>query len=221
MRGVLYAIGGIAAVTLAGWLLGFMSESQLWLGAHGPWYVSRAAGFTAYFLLWAGVFGGLLMSSAWFDGFVHRARLLAMHQVASIAGLGFAALHLLALIPDQWTTYQIWHLVVPFAAPVDRSLNALGTLSLYLALIVAVSFWMRSLIGTTTWRTVHYASFAAWGAAWWHGIQLGTDSGEVWAAGLYAGTALAVGFATVLRVTYRKEQRRRTEVTHEHPARAT
>jgi predicted ferric reductase len=219
MRGVVYGIAGIVAVAIVGSLLGLVADGQAWMGAHGPWYLSRAAGFTAYGLLWVGLFGGLLMSSAWFDGYVHRGRLLAVHQVASIAGLVFAAGHMVALIPDRWTNYEIWHLMVPFAAPMDRSLNALGTLSLYLALIVGVSFWMRSLIGAKTFRTIHYFSFAAWGAALWHGMQLGTDSSEIWAASFYGATALLVGFATVLRVTYRKELPKRAEVTRERPAR--
>jgi len=221
MRGIVYGLAGLAAFVLLGSVLGLVAtEPSPWMGEHGPWYVSRAAGLTAYLLLWAGVVGGLLMSSAWFDGFVHRGRLLAMHETAAIAGLGFAALHALALIPDGWTDLTILHLLVPFTAPFDRSLNALGTLTLYLAGIVTVSFWMRSLIGAKTWRLVHFAAFVAWGGALWHGMQLGTDSRTAWVAALYALSALAVCFAVVLRLTYRKALPRRQEVPREVPVRA-
>ena len=35
------------------------------------------------------------------------------------------------------------------------------------------------------WRTIHYMSVVSFGAALWHGVQLGTDSREPWLLGTY------------------------------------
>lgn len=178
-------------------------------GTHGAWYASRAAGVASYLFIWLGIAGGLAMSSAWFDGIVGRARLLAIHQSASIAGvlLGFA--HALILIPDGWTTFGLFDVLVPFGSYYSRFLTGLGSLSLYLAAVVTASFWFRKQIGTKAWKWLHYSSFAAWLGGLYHGIRLGTDSGELWLFGIYFLTSLAVVFALVVRLTYVRELKKR------------
>ncbi|MGE5596125.1 MAG: hypothetical protein ACM3S1_08835 [Hyphomicrobiales bacterium] len=199
---------GLAWTVIVGLALGPVDGSSL-LGSHGPWAVSRAAGFASYLCLWAGVVGGLLMSSGWLDGHVSRARLLAIHQVGSITGVVLGVAHGLALIPDGWTDFTVLHVLVPFTAPEDTSLVALGVLCLWLAMLVSASFWLRAWIGVRTWRLVHYSVFVAYGAALWHGGALGTDAHEGWARALYFVTALSVVFAVALRLTYRRESPKR------------
>ena len=173
-------------------------------GVHGPWHASRAAGFVAYLGLWASLLVGLLMSSAWFDGLVNRGRLLAIHQTLAVAGVAFAVLHALVLIPDQWTAFGFVDLFVPFAAGYRPVLSGLGTVALFLFALVTFSFWIRSAIGARTWRYIHYASFVAYLAALWHGLRLGTDSAELWAASLYVGTVSLLLAAVAMRITYRR-----------------
>lgn len=149
------------------------------------------------------------MSSAWLDGMVGRAKLLAIHQSASIAGvlLGFA--HAMVLIPDGWTSFGVVDVLVPFGSYYERFLVAIGSLSLYLALVVTASFWFRRRLGTKAWKWLHYSSFAAWLGGLYHGIRIGTDSGEVWLMGIYSLTFMAVVFAVVVRLTYVREVRKR------------
>jgi hypothetical protein len=116
-------------------------------GPHGAWYASRAAGIAAYLFLWAGLAGGLLMSSAWFDGIIGRARLLAIHQSASIAGLALGLGHALVLIPDGWTRFGLVDVLVPFGSYYERVQVGIGSLSLYLAAAVSFSFWFRGMLG--------------------------------------------------------------------------
>lgn len=178
-------------------------------GSHGAWYASRAAGVASYLFIWLGLAGGLAMSSAWFDGFVGRAKLLAIHQSASISGVLLGLAHALVLIPDGWTQFGLVDVLVPFGSYYERVNVAIGSLSFYLAAIVTASFWFRKRIGTKAWKWLHYSSFAAWGGGLWHGIQVGTDSGELWLIGLYSLTAMAVLFALVVRLTYVRETKKR------------
>lgn len=204
-----FAVIGVFVGTKApaGLAAALMPES----GSHGAWYASRAAGIAAYLFLWLGLAGGLLMSSAWFDGIVGRAKLLAVHQSASIAGVILGLGHALVLIPDHWTHFGLLDVLVPFGSYYKRTDVAFGTLSLYLAAIVSFSFWFRGLIGTRNWKLLHYGSFVAYVGALWHGIQVGTDSTTPWLLGIYLATSLSIVFALVVRLTYARAPRKRPE----------
>ena len=178
-------------------------------GGHGAWYASRAAGIAAYLCLWVGLAGGLAMSSAWFDGIVGRARLLAIHQTGSIAGIALGLAHALVLIPDGWTSFGLVDVLVPFGSYYERVDLAIGSLSLYLGAVVSASFWFRKRIGMRAWRYLHYSSFLSFAGALWHGVRVGTDSSEPWLMGLYFVTAMAVVFAFVVRLTYVRAARKR------------
>jgi predicted ferric reductase len=211
MKRVLLVMLPFAATGLALglWGRGWAASAFPDPGSHGAWYASRAAGVTSYLFLWLGLAGGLAMSSAWFDGLIGRAKLLAIHQSASIAGvlLGFA--HALVLIPDGWTSFGFVDVLVPFGSYYERITVAVGSLSLYLATVVTASFWFRRRLGPKAWKRLHYSSFAAWLGALYHGIAAGTDSREAWLIGIYVLTSLAVVFALAIRLTYVREVKRR------------
>jgi len=54
------------------------------------------------------------------------------------------------------------------AAPAKRS-------GAWLMLVLATSFKARRRIGQRRWRQLHYASFAAFSLALWHGLTTGSD----------------------------------------------
>ncbi|MCX7617916.1 ferric reductase-like transmembrane domain-containing protein [Tepidiforma sp.] len=174
---------------------------------HGAWYASRAAGLTAYLFLWLSLAGGLLMSSAWFDGLVNRARLLAAHQAFALAGLALGLGHALVLIPDGWTDFGLADLFIPFASSYERADTALGTIALYLFAIVTFSFWFRGAIGPATWRWVHRAAFVAYLAALWHGVRIGTDTSAPPVALFYVLTASMLVGALTVRLVYVRPRR--------------
>jgi predicted ferric reductase len=180
-------------------------------GTHGPWYAARATGLVSYLCIWFSLVGGLMMSSAWFDGIVGRARLLAMHQTAAIAGLGLGLAHALVLIPDGWTQFGLRDLFLPFGSYYEPALTGLGTIALYLSALVTASFWFRSHIGIGTWRLIHYTSLVAFFGALWHGLQLGTDAETAWVLATYLVTSLSLVTGLVVRVTYVRPQRARVQ----------
>ncbi|GAB4321895.1 MAG: hypothetical protein Kow0010_02380 [Dehalococcoidia bacterium] len=202
------ALGVVGLVTGLRFLGGPASAVVPDAGTHGAWYGSRAAGLASYLMLWVALTGGVLMSSAWFDGMVNRGRLLAVHQVAAFSGLALGVAHALLLIPDSWTDFGVVDLFVPFASSYERALTGIGTTTLYLFAIVTFSFWARGVLGTSVWRWIHYASAIAFAGAAWHGIQLGSDSEASWAVALYLGTTMVLLGAVILRVTYLRPLRR-------------
>jgi sulfoxide reductase heme-binding subunit YedZ len=63
-------------------------------------------------------------------------------------------------------------------------------------------------IGRRAWRSLHYASFAAYGLALIHSIWLGSDSHLLAVKAMYLVTAEIVVFLTAYRISNRSGQRR-------------
>lgn len=204
-----FALG--AAGMAAGWLIGRpLAEALGGADGHEAWYVSRAAGQAAYLALAGSLAVGAAMSSAIGDGIVSRARLLAIHQSLGLSGLALAVAHVLALLFDGYTDFDLASVAVPFAASYERLLSGLGTLTFYLFLVATATFWVRRQIGMRLWRLIHLTSIAAFGGAFVHGVLIGSDTMAGWVQGVYLAGAAAVAGALAVRLTYRRPRRTAT-----------
>lgn len=161
------------------------------------WYVTRAAGLTAYFLLWLSTAWGLAVSSKIFDPLLHRAFTYDMHQFISLLAIGFTILHVAVLVGDRYLPFSLAQILIPFVAPYRPLWVGVGIIGFYLTLLVSVTFYIRRWIGQRTFRAIHLASFLAYLAVTLHGLLAGTDS-PLWTTQLmYAGTALVIVFLSV------------------------
>ncbi|MCL4393624.1 MAG: hypothetical protein M1482_02230 [Chloroflexi bacterium] len=195
---------GIAALIPGSPLIALVSGLFNWLfglnSVQAMWYVTRAAGLTAYLLLWLSTVWGLAVSSKIFDPVLHRYFTYDMHQFISLLAIGFVALHVAVLLADAYLPFSIAQIVLPFGAPYRPVWVGVGVIALYLTLLVSVTFYVRRWIGQKAFRVIHYLSFLAFAGAAAHGLMAGTDS-PLWATQLmYAGTTLAVVFLLVYRV---------------------
>lgn len=165
------------------------------------WYVTRAAGLTAYLLLWLSTVWGLAVSSKIFDPVLNRFFTYDMHQFLSLLAIAFVILHVVVLLADRYLPFSLAQVVLPFGAPYRPVWVGVGVIALYLTLLVSLTFYVRRWIGQRTFRAIHYLSFLAFVGAAAHGLLAGTDS-ALWTTQLmYAGTALVVVFLTVYRIT--------------------
>jgi DMSO/TMAO reductase YedYZ heme-binding membrane subunit len=74
---------------------------------------------------------------------------------------------------------------------------------MYGLVVVVVSSWLRSKVGTTWWRRLHVLAVPAFTLALAHGVFAGTDTERPWMFAMYATTGLLVVFLTVVRaLTY-------------------
>jgi DMSO/TMAO reductase YedYZ heme-binding membrane subunit len=185
------------------------------------WYLSRAAGFVAYLLLWGSVVRGLLLSSKIARSRLQPPALFDAHRFLSYVALGFAFFHGLVLMGDRYLSFPLNAVLVPFASDYKPTLVATGQLALWLSLLVSLSFLVQKRIGRRAWRSLHYASFAAYGLALTHSIWLGSESHLLAAKAMYLITAEVVIFLTAYRIFSRSRQRRAwLEAAPEQPARA-
>jgi predicted ferric reductase len=168
---------------------------------HTFWYLSRAAGLSAFVMLGVNVVLGLALSTPLFERFVKRWRIFDLHQFTGLSLVALLSLHVFALLGDAYIGFTVPQLLVPLLSPYRSWQVALGILAFYLTLAVTFSFYVRSRIGQRTWRLIHYGSFAVFALGLLHGVLAGTDSGTWWARAIYALSAVVVGGLTWWRVS--------------------
>jgi predicted ferric reductase len=199
-------IAGAGLVLGAAWLvaahtalLGQLGDA-LGITNKTPWYLSRSAGTVAYLLLAGSTIWGLLLSTKIIKESVPAALALAMHNALSWLAIAFTGVHALALLFDDYFTYTLTDLAVPFAGPYRPGWVGLGIIGLYLMLLTSISFSFRKQIGQKRWRQLHYLTFAVYVLVTVHGVMAGTDSGNPGVRAIYVFSGLLVLFLTNYRL---------------------
>jgi len=176
----------------------FNLTNTMWASEKLAWYLTRSSGTVAYIILSASTVWGLLLSTKVIKEWVPAPVALAMHDILSWLAVGLASFHALVLLFDNYYTYTISDLLIPFTGPYEPLLVGVGTLSFYLILLLSATFYMRSWIGAKRWRQLHYLTFVAYVMTTLHGWLVGTDSAAfIW---LYGASGFLVTFLTIYRI---------------------
>ena len=168
---------------------------------HTFWYLTRAAGFIAYILLFGSVTLGLLLTTSIPKGY-RRFDVFDIHRFLALLALFVTIFHMFIVLPDQFIGFTLWELLIPFSSPYAQFYMGLGTLAVYLMAIVIGAFYLRPLVPYSAWRTIHYATFAVYAMALVHGLGAGSDTSLTWALGLYAITGGIVLVLVAQRLSY-------------------
>ena len=168
------------------------------------WYVARASGIIAWLLLTASVIWGILLSTGAFPTRRRPAWLLDLHRWLGGLTVAFVAAHLVALVADNYTHFDIAALAIPYASDWRPGAVALGVVAMWCLIAVeATSLAMRRL-SRRLWRAVHLSSYVVFWLASLHAAFAGTDSTNR----LYQITALVGITAVVWALVYRLTSRR-------------
>jgi predicted ferric reductase len=165
-----------------------------------PWFVSRASGLVAYFLLSASVVFGLLISTKAGDGVLGRPLVFELHQFTSVLTLSLLGLHGGSLLFDGFLHFTPASILVPFIGPYRPFWVGLGVLGAWSTAIVTGSFWARKQLGQKNWRRLHFLAFFAWAASLVHGFTAGTDTSLAPVFWMYVLTAAAVAALLTYRI---------------------
>jgi sulfoxide reductase heme-binding subunit YedZ len=195
----LYALGSLFGSLLGLWVMKGVASAMA-SEAPGFWFVSRAAGVVGYVLLWASTAWGILMSSKAIKELVPGPLAFTLHNVTAWLALGFSAVHAWALLGDRVVSFSLPGILLPFAAEYQPAWTGLGTLSLYVGLLVSVSFYFTKQIGYRTWRLIHALSYLMFVGVTLHSVRLGTDSSTPVMQAVYLLAGASVLFLTVFRV---------------------
>jgi predicted ferric reductase len=173
---------------------------------HVFWYITRSAGIMAYLLLWLSTVWGIIVAAKPLDRFLSRLYNFDLHEFLSLLAIGFTLVHVVVLLWDSYAPFSMIELIIPFAATYRTFWTALGIVSLDLAVLVTVTFYLRQRIGYKAFRSLHYLSFIAYFGATLHGIFSGTDSSLASTRFMYFETALAVILLTIYWLWQRRSK---------------
>lgn len=171
------------------------------------WIAIRATGLTGYFLLTLSLLMGIYSHIPRKKGSV-----LAFHQIIGQIALLFIAVHAYLLIFDNYEPYSVTELLIPFSASYEPILSGLGTIAVYLLIIVILTSDFMKKVGRSAWKKAHYLVFPLWFLSAIHGLFLGTDTQSLWAVALYGSTVLIISMATIFLVLKKYSKKRKGKV---------
>ncbi len=143
------------------------------------WQLIRSTGLTAYILCTLSALWGLALSSKIVKDWSPGTLSILLHATTSWLAVIFGATHAFLLLFDNYFTYHIADLLVPFNGPYRPFAVGLGTLGFWVILIVTVSFSVKKRIGHKIWKYLHYMSYLGFGLISVHAITAGTDASRI------------------------------------------
>ena len=168
------------------------------------WFLTRASGIVAWLMLTASVIWGIVLSTKAFPEHRRPAWLLDLHRWLGGLTVSFVVIHLAALVADNYVSFGLADLLVPFASEWKPVAVAIGVVAMWLLVAVEATSLLMKRLPRRIWRWIHFSSYAVFLLASLHAAFAGTDRSQ-W---LYQATAtasiVAVTWATVYRLTHRK-----------------
>ncbi len=168
-------------------------------GRSMTWQYIRASGITAYILFAVSTLWGVALSSKAVKDWSPGPLSMLLHASTSWLGVGFAALHALLLLFDQYVPYRPVEILIPFTGPYRPIAVGLGTITFWLMVLVAFSFAAKKRIGHRRWKLLHYTSYAGFFTVTVHALLAGTDAGRLGFQILFVLAALSVAALTGYR----------------------
>lgn len=179
------------------------------------WYVARSSGLIAWALVTVSILWGLALSSRLVRRRGVPAWLLAMHKYLGTLSIVFVAVHVLALVADNYVYYGWKELFIPMATEWRPGATAWGIAAFYLLVAIQVTSWLMRRLPRKVWHAIHLSSFALFAAGTVHAFQSGADTANTlvqWAA-LVGGVLVVtlISFRLMDRSTRRRDRRERRE----------
>lgn len=163
------------------------------------WIALRAAGIAAYVMLFLSVAWGLAATTRPFGTRISKPTSTLVHRFMATCGLFLLAVHVVGLLVDRYVRFDVLDVLIPMRAPYRPLAVTLGVIAMYATVLVVVTSWLRTRIGTAAWRRTHLLAVPAFTLSLLHGILAGTDSGLPWMWWTYVSTGLIVVFLVVVR----------------------
>ena len=135
--------------------------------------LSADAGLVAAVVLTFQIVLGLLLGiryNPWKRWPHRRINYYKIHNWTGYIAITFCLLHPMLLLASDEAKFRIVDVLYPLGAPKQPVINTLGALALYVLLVVIVTSYYRAAIGHDRWKIIHYATYAAAGLFFVHGI---------------------------------------------------
>ncbi|HYO88669.1 MAG TPA: ferric reductase-like transmembrane domain-containing protein [Candidatus Limnocylindrales bacterium] len=195
--------------------VGVIGAAGVWIVQHGlfsptlaqtdnwTWYVIRASGLMAYVLLTVTTLWGVALSSRLVKNWSPGPLSMVLHSTLSWLALSFAGLHAVLLMADRYLPYQFTEVLIPFTGPYRPLAVGLGTLSLWVILVVTLSFSFKKRLGHRAWKLIHLSSYLAFVLVTVHGLTAGTDASRLGVRLMLVASVSVVTLLLAMRVARR------------------
>jgi DMSO/TMAO reductase YedYZ heme-binding membrane subunit len=177
-----------------------MSE-QFW------WYVARASGMVAAVVLILTLIWGLLITTKLIDRRGLPAWLTDLHRYLGGLSVVFIAVHMVALVFDNYLVFSWSDLFVPFASSWKAGPVAWGIGAFWGLVIVEGSSLLQRRMKRSVWRGLHFLSYPVALMTALHAVQAGTDAANVVFRAVSIGLIGVLSALTVFRILYTPQKR--------------
>ncbi len=169
-------------------------------GGSAYWYLTRSTGAMALLLLTLAIALGVVDVKRWSTPRWPRFVVDSLHRNVSLLAMAFLVLHILTSVLDSFASIPLIDAFVPFVGSYRPFWLGLGALAFDLLLAVTITSLLRQRIGYTSWRAIHWLTYASWPIALLHGLGTGSDVQSAWLLALSLACVAIVAAATLARV---------------------
>lgn len=164
-----------------------------------PWVLGRGLGVGAFVALTVLTVTGLWLRHPWRSvvGFPRPEAILRVHASLGALTLVLVLGHVVALVLDSYAGVGVVGAVVPGQSSYRPMAIALGTVSVYLGLLVGASAALAGRLLRHAWLPIHRVALAVFVTGWLHGVLAGSDTTVL--RPLYIATGLPVLLLAVSR----------------------
>jgi len=168
------------------------------------WILARVSGLSATAALGISLLTGLALRSAVLDWLATNRAVRATHEFTAILWIPLGLFHVVFLLLDGSvrSTLRVIDLVVPFQAGYGSLALGLGTLSLDLIVLVAITGWLRRRMHAVAWRWIHRLSYVACGLVFLHALLGGSDFSSPQVSAITWSAAAVLAVLSLARVAW-------------------
>ena len=139
------------------------------------WWVSRATGMVGGLLLVGSLVWGVLLATRVLKPVDRPAWLLGLHRWMSALACIMIAIHMAALVADNYVYFGWRELFVPWGSEWKNTAVALGVIAMWLLVLVQGTSLLMRWMPKRVWHAIHVTSYAAVWLGFVHGALAGTD----------------------------------------------
>jgi sulfoxide reductase heme-binding subunit YedZ len=169
-------------------------------GGSAYWYLTRSTGAVSLVLLTLAIALGVVDVRRWSTPRWPRFLVDSLHRNVSLLAMAFLALHVLTSVLDSFAPISLLDAFVPFVGSYRPFWLGLGAVALDLLVAVTITSLLRQRLGYSSWRLIHWLTYASWPIALLHGLGTGSDVKATWLLGLSVACLIVVLAAVLVRV---------------------
>lgn len=166
------------------------------------WVLARAMGLASYASLAVAVVTGIALRTAVLDWLGSNRALRSLHEYTTVLWMPLGALHIGALLLDSTARVGVLDVLVPFRTPYGTLAIGLGTVSVDLLVVVAVTSFLKRRMRPDVWRWIHRLAYVAFAVVFLHAVLGGTDFSDPAVSAITWSAAAGLGVLALTRVLW-------------------